>query len=495
MSTNPIVHCALAAACRELGISDDEAKTVGAFPRRARVLAAVALARSGRMTNRAAAEVCAVGNAVALSPSQLKKTGLDASGIDRVIDALKPVPPVKAAKVEPPPAAPKAKPKSHRQSVRRHAGAEIDPSLVRALKPDHRAALEGRTLFPSTVVGTLESPRFLVSGHNNPKLGKEVLKGPRTGWPIYHLTLEERATCPRSCGQWLGCYGNAMHLARRHAVDADFMDALRSEVITVARQHPDGLLVRLHTLGDFFSVPYVLMWGELLALLPQLHAFGYTARREDDADPETRKIAQAVNLIANAFWSRFAIRTSHSEPGRQRSIVVGADEPDRPQVVVCPAQTHATEACATCGLCWAENALDKTIAFMRHGMTSRRSTPDAGHPRGAWKEGPASAPEPALVKQTPVAIHARGGVALPVAPRAVPQTLPEAESLRSLIVQALGQGIGNSQSLATVLGAKELVVCQALNQLLNEGRVTADRSGGLASRSIRWALVAAEAAE
>jgi hypothetical protein len=67
------------------------------------------------------------------------------------------------------------------------------------LRQDHPAAVEGRTIFPRSVVGAADSPRLLVSGHNNSKLGKEVLRGSRAGWPIFHLTLEERATCPRSC--------------------------------------------------------------------------------------------------------------------------------------------------------------------------------------------------------------------------------------------------------------------------------------------------------
>jgi hypothetical protein len=260
---------------------------------------------------------------------------------------------------------------SAKGGLRRFESAEIDPTREIALPVDHPAVVGAHTLYPSTVTSTMESPRFLVSGQNNSKLGGRITKGERSGWPIYHLTLEERATCPRSCHAFRECYGNGMHLARRHAVDAEFMPALRGEVMTVARQHPEGLLLRLHTLGDFFSVEYVLMWGELLALLPQLHVFGYTARREDDADPASRKIAKAIRLLTQGAWSRFAIRTSHTDPGRERSIMVATADPDLPKVIVCPAQTHATECCGTCGLCWAPNARDKTIAFLRHGRKRR----------------------------------------------------------------------------------------------------------------------------
>lgn len=276
----------------------------------------------------------------------------------------------------------------HTSTVRRFGSREIDTANATGLRADH-PALEGkgRTLFPTTVVGSLNSPRFLVSGHNNPKLGKEVLKGDRKGWPIFHLTLEERATCPRTCEQWATCYGNAMPQSRRHAVDDLFLPLLRGEVATLARANPKGVLIRLHALGDFYSAEYVLAWAELLAMFPQVAVFGYTARRLDDADLESRKTAQAIHILTEAMWDRFAIRTSASDPiARSRSIVVDEVSTD-PDVIQCPAQTGATEACSTCGLCWSTTARDKTIAFLRHGMTSRR--------------GPRAAPEPVLTVVRP----------------------------------------------------------------------------------------------
>lgn len=253
---------------------------------------------------------------------------------------------------------------------RRFTGAEIEPERSHGLRPDHPAVVEGRTIFPKSVLGTWESQRFLVSGANNPKLGRVVTKGPRAGWPIYQVSLEERATCPRSCEQWSTCYGNTMPYARRHAVDEDFLAALKAEVVTVARSHPDGLLVRLHALGDFYSVAYVKAWAALIAMLPNLHVFGYTARRHDADGPESRQIAHEIAVLTATNWTQFAIRFSRAEPGAQRAVVVDAD-PRRPDVIMCPAQTKDTEACASCGLCWAEPARHKTIAFLRHGMKAR----------------------------------------------------------------------------------------------------------------------------
>ena len=40
--------------------------------------------------------------------------------------------------------------------------------------------------------------------------------------------------------------------------------------------HPNGFAVRLHNLGDFYSLQYVALWRRLLARHPALHVWGYT---------------------------------------------------------------------------------------------------------------------------------------------------------------------------------------------------------------------------
>ncbi|MEH6697220.1 MAG: hypothetical protein V7672_00830 [Brevundimonas sp.] len=272
-----------------------------------------------------------------------------------------------------------------RSTVTRFEAREIEPDRVVPLPADHPALSEGRTIFGKTVTASKASPRFLITGHSNTKLGKEVLKGPLKGAAIFQLSLEERATCPRSCLQWAGCYGNSMPFARRHTPDADFERYLEAEVITLCRQHPDGLLIRLHVLGDFYSVEYVYLWARLIAEFPQLHVFGYTARTIYDEDPEGVRIARAIETLTDGIWGRFAIRTSSDLPdvADSRAIVVDED-PGLPDVIVCPAQTDDTAACATCGLCWSKGARDKTIAFLRHGRKLRGS----GKPKPANDDAP-----------------------------------------------------------------------------------------------------------
>lgn len=272
----------------------------------------------------------------------------------------------------------------HTTSLRRFAGKAIDTSRVAGLRHDHPALQEARTIFPKSVVHPEDSERLLVSGHNNPKLGNRISKGPKAGFPLYHLTLEERATCPKSCHMWRTCYGNAMPYARRHDA-SDILDlacVLDDELAALQVRFPSGFMVRLHTLGDFPSVEYVRLWAHFLEEYPALNVFGYTSNWYFAKDPKEREIGQAILALTNAQWDRFAIRFSTEASTEQTAIVV--DEVDsRANVLMCPAQTKDTECCATCGLCWAPALRTRSIGFLKHGMKMRGPS----GPRGRVRHG------------------------------------------------------------------------------------------------------------
>src|SRR4051812_1807050 len=84
------------------------------------------------------------------------------------------------------------------------------------LAPAHIAARLGTSLFrEGRLRAATNTDRVLISGHNSRKIGAAVTKGRWSGYPVFTLTLEERATCPRSCLHWLDCYGNKMNWPTR----------------------------------------------------------------------------------------------------------------------------------------------------------------------------------------------------------------------------------------------------------------------------------------
>lgn len=228
------------------------------------------------------------------------------------------------------------------------------------LAPDHPAARDARTLFPRSVHAAGAVPRVLNRGSNQRKLGDRVVKGAWAGMPIYALTLEERATCPRSCHHWASCYGNGMPLASRIAAGPELEHWLDRELEQLQRQHPLGFVVRLHILGDFYSVRYAERWGTWLRLYPALHVFGYTAWPADSA------IGAAVDGLTGPRWRVRRSVPAGAAPGPGQAVTVPPGTSSL-RGIVCPAQTGRTACCGTCGLCWAEAAWRHPIAFLQHG--------------------------------------------------------------------------------------------------------------------------------
>lgn len=230
------------------------------------------------------------------------------------------------------------------------------------LKEENPILVEGRTMFPKRVKSS--SDRNILGGaENNTKLGngkRIIRKGKWKGMPLFTLTLEERKTCPRSCEHWRDCFGNNMYLATRISHKDSFFEDLEREISNYAQRYPNGFVVRLHVLGDFFSVEYVELWGRLLKAFPQLKTFGYSAVKDGE-------ISKALHTLRKKYRKRFQIRQSsnNSFSKRRKFLKFAANEKFKGKGIVCPHSTGQVESCVTCGLCFEPN-FDKTIIFPDH---------------------------------------------------------------------------------------------------------------------------------
>jgi hypothetical protein len=247
-------------------------------------------------------------------------------------------------------------PRTTAPKAKRRFTEHTPPGNPYVLAADHPAVTEGRTLFRKRVVPSAEARSLFKSGEHNRKIGARVVKGAWAGFPVFTLTLEERATCPRDCAHFRDCYGNNMNWSVRVTADEMLTDRLEGEIWRLAMKHPHGFVVRLHVLGDFYSTDYVQFWHSMLRLYEPLRIYGYTAR--------SRSSDIGAGIAAMNRSPRCFIRFSDGEPSEFRAVTVeNEDQAREAGVIVCPVQTNKTACCSTCALCWSTT---KTIAFLRH---------------------------------------------------------------------------------------------------------------------------------
>lgn len=253
---------------------------------------------------------------------------------------------------------------------RRRKKGGVPPRLARNAPPDilaksaslpaanHPAIIEGRTMYPGSVVPPSAVSAVLMSGFNHHKIGAEIQKGKWRGFPVFTVTLEERKTCPVSCRHWRSCYGNNAHLSKRVQHGSAFEQRIKNEVAVLASRYPKGFAVRLHVLGDFYSVQYVQLWLKLIKKHKPLHVFGFTARWER-SDPIAVELIRAV--MEN--WDRFAIRFSNAPVDECATVSIEHPDQAPADAIVCPGQTSKTENCSSCAFCWNSK---KRVAFVQH---------------------------------------------------------------------------------------------------------------------------------
>lgn len=246
-----------------------------------------------------------------------------------------------------------------RETASRFAHDPLEGQTARLPPFNHPALMEARTIYPTTVRHESQAKNGLKSGVHAGKIGGVVRKGRWKGMPIYTLTLEERATCPTSCRHWRSCYGNQMHLAERLRHGDDLLWRLEREIAWLELQNRDGFVVRLHVLGDFYSVDYVPFWERMLERHKALRIFGYTARVDYHGDP----IAKALADLVQKNWARCAIRFSNADMDGCATVSIEHPFQKPADAIICPAQLGKTESCSTCALCWQST---RRIAFLQH---------------------------------------------------------------------------------------------------------------------------------
>jgi hypothetical protein len=224
------------------------------------------------------------------------------------------------------------------------------------------ASVKTTTIYPKSIKTPVGHKfKLLKPGSNNKKLGNIVTAKKWTGKRMFSLTLVERVTCPESCHHWEDCYGNNMPFAHRFNT-IGLLHALEDEVAALSKKYPEGIVIRLHVLGDFYSVSYVAFWERILELYPNVCIYGYTARWYEP-------IQKAIAAMNRKWSNRCVIRYSRnrayipSEDILRDSWKFAAEESYVGPTFTCPEQLGTLPDCASCGACWIAN---KTVKFLSH---------------------------------------------------------------------------------------------------------------------------------
>jgi hypothetical protein len=112
--------------------------------------------------------------------------------------------------------------------------------------------------------------------------------------------------------------------------DPKFLPTLEAEITRLLSvRNRVGVLIRLHALGDFFSVEYVEFWGRMLTKHPNLAIYGYTARKSGP-------IMWAIGQLYGAFQDRALIRYSDGGFPFMSTVSIGDEAGCPPNTFICP---------------------------------------------------------------------------------------------------------------------------------------------------------------
>ena len=220
-----------------------------------------------------------------------------------------------------------------------------------------------------------------LSGENKVSM---TTKGRWLQMPMFSFTIEERHTCPSYCKFLSNCYGNNMLLAYRYEVSDQVLKLIDEQLKELSKTYRMGFIIRLHILGDFFSVNYTEFWRTRLKKYKNMHMFGYTARlnfdKSDDRHSEMDStIFYQIKEMNEEFSDRCAMRFSGYEGDPEKvnyMIALSINEPlakellESNQAFICPHEQisnktnkRKTRSCVECGLCWS-NAITKAVIWL-----------------------------------------------------------------------------------------------------------------------------------
>lgn len=216
------------------------------------------------------------------------------------------------------------------------------------------------TIYKKSIKDVKEYPYKVLKKSTNKKLLKTVTKGRFKGYEFLTLTLIERETCPSDCYHWDDCYGNNMPFAHRFKQGKDLEKRIEKEISELNQNK--NYLIRLHILGDFYSVEYVNLWLRLLDEYLNIAIYGYTGINPNSNIGKVIAFGNQKHLATNS--KRFNIRYSNRPNILFSANSLEVQKPQKGKAIICPQQTGQSKGCADCALCWDTEKV--SIIFKTH---------------------------------------------------------------------------------------------------------------------------------
>lgn len=205
------------------------------------------------------------------------------------------------------------------------------------------------------------------------------------------VTTTAEDSCPSSCPfnstNEGGCYANHGPLMLHwRKVSNGERGVPFEEFLNQVKSFPEGQLWRHNQAGDLPGEDETIDHDALMDLVESANhtrGFTYTHKLQDEALESVRQANEGgftVNLSANGL--AHADTLANTEAGPVVTVLPedqmeNTKTPEGRDVVVCPAVTHDSVTCATCGLCQKQSSGDgerPVIGFPAHGVKSKNVT-------------------------------------------------------------------------------------------------------------------------
>lgn len=204
-----------------------------------------------------------------------------------------------------------------------------------------------------------------------------LTKGNRKlGANVWHFALPAGTSCPGASDYCaLKCYakhGNYRFASVRERYLANWeaaqdLDTFVEMMAAELSQLPTGAVVRIHTSGDFFSVPYVTAWHQIARLNPHLRFYAYTRSwTVPELETALRDLLAALGNVK--LWASHDQTMPEPPLGWRIATIAGPNWRDiAPGYIRCPEQTGRKPDCASCGICFAAKLKESArLAFRLH---------------------------------------------------------------------------------------------------------------------------------